>query len=121
MKLALVGDVHGAWSSEEDAEALAWLGADVVLLVGDFGEEDLKLVREVASLPMPKAVVLGAAGSAFLLLRCTHARSQQLSPLLCREPRCLVRFPASHRCLSSKRVCTTAASTLAVLPTPFLR
>lgn len=105
-----MGDVHGAWSCEEDAEALAWLGADVVLLVGDFGEEDLDLVREVASLPVPKAVMLGAAGSAFLLL--VHMPAL-LSPLTSAAQGTMTPgvLPGLRHCQSSKRVCT-------VLPAP---
>ena len=105
-----MGDVHGAWSCEEDAEALAWLAADVVLLVGDFGEEDLELVLEVATLPMPKAVMLGAAGSAFLLLLHIYPFSSPLTWAVqgTMTPGVL---PGLHHCHSSKRVCT-------VLPAP---
>ena len=105
-----MGDVHGAWSCEEDAEALAWLAADMVLLVGDFGEEDLELVREVATLPMPKAVMLGAAGSAFLLLLHICPFSSPL-PWAVQGTMTPGVLPGLHHCHSSKRVCT-------VLPAP---
>lgn len=58
MRLAVVGDVHGQWS-ERDEAALRWLGADMALFVGDFGEEVVELVGRVAALDVPKAVILG--------------------------------------------------------------
>jgi len=64
VRLALVGDIHGHWEEHEDAAALAWLGADLAILLGDVGEEDVHLVRQIAALPTPKAVILGAAAAA---------------------------------------------------------
>jgi len=58
VRLAVVGDVHDQWQPE-DALALSHLGVDLVLFVGDFGNESLEVVRQVAALPWPKAVVLG--------------------------------------------------------------
>ncbi len=60
MKLVVIGDIHQNWC-EEDAAALAWLGADAALFVGDIVEEDIALVRQIANLRLPKAVMLGAA------------------------------------------------------------
>ena len=57
-RLAVIGDVHG-WYNEHDPAAMAALQADVACIVGDFGEEDLALVKLIAQLPMPKAVILG--------------------------------------------------------------
>ncbi|KAK9826782.1 hypothetical protein WJX81_008513 [Elliptochloris bilobata] len=73
VRLALVGDVHGHWSSE-DAEALAWLNADAVILVGDFGEEDLELIYKVAVLQVPKAVMLGNHDAWFSLTARSRTR-----------------------------------------------
>ncbi len=58
IQIAIVGDVHDAWDSD-DAAALKHLGIDLVLLVGDFGNESIEVVRSVASLDLPKAVILG--------------------------------------------------------------
>lgn len=58
LTLAIVGDVHDQWS-EADALALYRLGVDLVLFVGDFGNEAVALVRQVAALNLPKAVILG--------------------------------------------------------------
>lgn len=58
MTLAVVGDVHGAWD-EEDEAALAGLGVDLVVFVGDFGNEDVELINRISQMPLPKAVILG--------------------------------------------------------------
>lgn len=58
IQVAVVGDVHDAWDSD-DAFALKQLGIDLVLLVGDFGNESIEVVRSIASLDLPKAVIFG--------------------------------------------------------------
>ena len=58
IQIAVVGDVHDAWDSD-DAAALRHLGIDLVLLVGDFGNESIEVVRSVAELDLPKAVIMG--------------------------------------------------------------
>ncbi len=58
IKIAIVGDVHDLWDSQDEA-ALKHLGVDLVLLVGDFGNEAIEVVRAIANLDLPKAVVLG--------------------------------------------------------------
>ncbi|WP_083866362.1 TIGR04168 family protein [Calothrix sp. PCC 6303] len=58
LKIAVVGDVHDQWE-DEDAAALKALEVDLVLFVGDFGNESVDVVRRVASLDIPKAVVMG--------------------------------------------------------------
>ncbi len=58
LRIAIVGDVHDHWDSQ-DAVVLAHLGVDLVLLVGDFGNESVEVVAQVAALPFPKAVILG--------------------------------------------------------------
>jgi hypothetical protein len=57
--MAVVGDVHGLWCPTADAAAIAHLQPDMVLLVGDFGEEHVQLVKQIAALSWPKAVILG--------------------------------------------------------------
>lgn len=58
IKIAIVGDVHDLWD-EADEVALHHLGVDLVLLVGDFGNESVAVVRSIAQLNLPKAVILG--------------------------------------------------------------
>ncbi len=58
IKIAVVGDVHDLWEPE-DGEALKHLGADLVLFVGDFGNESVEVVRAIAQLDIPKAAVFG--------------------------------------------------------------
>jgi uncharacterized protein (TIGR04168 family) len=58
IKIAVVGDVHYLWEPE-DGEALKHLGVDLVLFVGDFGNESVEVVRAIAQLDIPKAAVFG--------------------------------------------------------------
>jgi uncharacterized protein (TIGR04168 family) len=58
VKIAVVGDVHDRWEIE-DALALKHLDIDLVLFVGDFGDEAVEIVRSIAALEIPKAVILG--------------------------------------------------------------
>ena len=59
IQIAIVGDVHDRWEPADEATALAALGVQLVLFVGDFGNEEVELVRAIASLPLPKAVAFG--------------------------------------------------------------
>ncbi|MBW4654255.1 MAG: TIGR04168 family protein [Kaiparowitsia implicata GSE-PSE-MK54-09C] len=56
--IAVVGDVHDQWDAH-DARLLHHLGVDLVLLVGDFGNESVEVVRAIARLDLPKAVIMG--------------------------------------------------------------
>lgn len=56
--IAVVGDVHNQWE-DRDGIALKHLGVDLVLFVGDFGNEAVQVVRQIAQVPIPKAVILG--------------------------------------------------------------
>ncbi|MGD1914082.1 MAG: TIGR04168 family protein [Rivularia sp. (in: cyanobacteria)] len=58
MKIAVVGDIHDLWE-QEDAKALKGLDVDLVLFVGDFGNESVEVVRKIADLDIPKAAVMG--------------------------------------------------------------
>ncbi|VXD11364.1 conserved hypothetical protein [Planktothrix serta PCC 8927] len=58
IKIAVVGDVHDQWEND-DTLALKSLGVDLVLFVGDFGNEAVEVVRKIASVDIPKAVVFG--------------------------------------------------------------
>lgn len=56
--IAVVGDIHDQWDVA-DHLALQHLRADLVLFVGDLGNESLSVVRSIVGLDRPKAVVLG--------------------------------------------------------------
>lgn len=58
MTIAVIGDVHNQWDAD-DERALQQLGVDLVLLVGDFGNEAVEVVRSIAMMNLPKAVILG--------------------------------------------------------------
>jgi uncharacterized protein (TIGR04168 family) len=58
IKIAVVGDVHDQWE-DDDGYALQQMGVDLVLFVGDFGNESVSVVRAIASLDIPKAAVFG--------------------------------------------------------------
>ncbi len=58
LRLAIVGDLHGAWGTDDRA-LLAQLQPDAVLFVGDLSDGDLKLVKAIQQLSIPTAVILG--------------------------------------------------------------
>ena len=58
IKIAVVGDVHDQWEPEDEF-ALKHLGVDLVLFVGDFGNEAVEVVRAIARVDLPKAVIFG--------------------------------------------------------------
>ncbi|MEW6498139.1 MAG: TIGR04168 family protein [Cyanobacteriota bacterium] len=58
IKIAVVGDIHDQWEAE-DAIAIHELGIDLVVFVGDFGNESVEVVRMIASLNLPKAAIMG--------------------------------------------------------------
>ncbi len=58
IKIAVVGDVHDLWEAE-DTIALAKLAVDLVLFVGDFGNESVDVVRRIASIKLPFAAIMG--------------------------------------------------------------
>ena len=53
-----VGDIHRCWR-EVDSVYLERLQPDLAMFVGDLGDEDVEIVRRVASLSVEKAVILG--------------------------------------------------------------
>nr|XP_043624187.1 uncharacterized protein LOC122595804 [Erigeron canadensis] len=59
IRIVLVGDIHDDWNLLEDSKALEFLKPDLVLFTGDFGNENVKLVRSIAALKMTKAAILG--------------------------------------------------------------
>ena len=58
IKIAVVGDIQNQWEADDEI-ALKYLGVDLVLFVGDFGNEAVEIVREIATIDIPKAVVFG--------------------------------------------------------------
>lgn len=58
VKIAVIGDVHGKWESADNL-ALQSLGVDLVLFVGDFGNESVDVVTQIAALEIPKAAIMG--------------------------------------------------------------
>ncbi|OKH19129.1 TIGR04168 family protein [Hydrococcus rivularis NIES-593] len=58
IKIAVIGDIHDRWE-ETDNLALQHLKVDLVLFVGDFGNESVEVVRRIASLEIPKAAIMG--------------------------------------------------------------
>jgi uncharacterized protein (TIGR04168 family) len=58
IKIAVVGDVHNQWELQ-DHLALHSLKVDLVLFVGDFGNESREIVGKIASLDLPKATIMG--------------------------------------------------------------
>ncbi|XP_008813672.1 uncharacterized protein LOC103724251 isoform X2 [Phoenix dactylifera] len=59
VRIAVVGDVHDDWDLEEDSKALQLLQPDLVLFTGDFGNENVELVRSISNLNFAKAAILG--------------------------------------------------------------
>jgi uncharacterized protein (TIGR04168 family) len=58
VRIAVVGDIHNQWDLEDEA-ALLSLQIDLALFVGDFGNEAVDIVEQVAQLPIPSAIALG--------------------------------------------------------------
>ncbi|WP_373542199.1 TIGR04168 family protein [Chamaesiphon sp.] len=58
IRIAIVGDVHDQWETADEI-ALHHLNVDLVLLVGDFGNESVELVARLATLDLPKAAIFG--------------------------------------------------------------
>jgi uncharacterized protein (TIGR04168 family) len=56
--ILVVGDVHGHWRPE-DAAFLGSGRQDLASFVGDIGDEDIELIRKIAAIAVPKAVILG--------------------------------------------------------------
>ncbi len=81
LTIAVVGDVHDQWEVE-DGIALKHLNVDLVLFVGDFGNESVSVVKAIASLEIPKAVVMGNHDAWYTATewgrkKCPYDRSQE--------------------------------------------
>ena len=58
MKIAVIGDIHDQWEPIDNL-ILQALDVDLVLFVGDLGNESLAIAGLIAELDLPKAVILG--------------------------------------------------------------
>ncbi|MDY6937818.1 MAG: TIGR04168 family protein [Cyanobacteriota bacterium] len=81
IQIAVVGDVHDRWD-ETDASALKNLGVDLVLFVGDFGNESVSVVRTISQLDLPKATIFGNHDAWYTATpwgrkRCPYQRPQE--------------------------------------------
>lgn len=81
IKIAVVGDIHDLWEAE-DGIALKQLGVDLVLFVGDFGNESVEVVRQISSLDLPLAAIMGNhdawyTASEWGKKRCPYDRTQE--------------------------------------------
>ena len=77
IKIAVVGDVHDLWN-EYDYQALNFLQVDLVLFVGDFGNESLQVVKKIAAINIPKVTILGNHDAWFTAIRFTWFFSRRL-------------------------------------------
>ncbi|KAG0472358.1 hypothetical protein HPP92_016904 [Vanilla planifolia] len=59
VRIVVIGDVHDDWNLEEDSKALEVLQPNLVLFTGDFGNENIEIVRSISNLNIPKAAILG--------------------------------------------------------------
>ncbi|ERN42141.1 calcineurin-like phosphoesterase [Rubidibacter lacunae KORDI 51-2] len=79
--LAIIGDIHDQWDAT-DSKLLLGLGVDFALFVGDFGNESVEVVREISTIALPKAVVLGNhdawySASVWGRQRCPYDRARE--------------------------------------------
>ncbi|MEM9215289.1 MAG: TIGR04168 family protein [Cyanobacteria bacterium P01_F01_bin.150] len=58
ISIAVIGDIHDLWDVKDEA-ILKALGVDLVLFLGDFGNEAVEIVRQISTLNIPKAAILG--------------------------------------------------------------
>lgn len=56
--IAVIGDIHDQWDAADNASLMA-LGVDLALFVGDFGNENVPLVRCISELTLPFAAIMG--------------------------------------------------------------
>lgn len=79
--IAVVGDVHDQWETA-DNDALEQLNIDLILFVGDFGNESVPVVRKISEVSAPKAVIMGNhdawyTASAWGRKKCPYDRSHE--------------------------------------------
>lgn len=79
--IAVVGDVHDQWE-EADNNALEQLDIDLILFVGDFGNESVPVVRKISEISVPKAAIMGNhdawyTASAWGRKKCPYDRNKE--------------------------------------------
>ncbi len=80
-RIAVVGDIHNHWGVQ-DHLALQSLNVDLALFVGDFGNEAVEVVRQIATLDIPIATTFGNHDAWYTATpwgrkRCPYDRSQE--------------------------------------------
>lgn len=77
--LTVIGDLH-RWWRPADAAFLELTRPDLSLFVGDLGDEDVEMVRNIMGLPVPKVVLLGNhdAWQSFGRRTCTEKLTESL-------------------------------------------
>jgi uncharacterized protein (TIGR04168 family) len=80
-RIAIVGDIHDQWDPI-DAITLKALGVDLLLFVGDYGNESVGIVRQISQLDWPKAAIMGNhdawySTTAWGKQRCPYDRTQE--------------------------------------------
>jgi uncharacterized protein (TIGR04168 family) len=80
-RIAVVGDIHNHWN-HQDHLALKALNVDLVLFVGDFGNEAVEVVRQIATLDLPIATTFGNHDAWYTATpwgrkRCPYDRTQE--------------------------------------------
>ena len=78
LRLAVVGDCHGQYNDDDNAALIA-LKPDCALFVGDFGNEELEIVRTLSKLQhaLPTATILGNHDAWYLSRLLSKRRSKQ--------------------------------------------
>ncbi|BAZ05296.1 TIGR04168 family protein [Calothrix sp. NIES-3974] len=81
LKIAVIGDVHDQWEIEDEL-ALKRLEVDLALFVGDFGNESVEVVRQIAALNIPFAAIMGNHDAWFTATewgrkKCPYDRSKE--------------------------------------------
>ena len=80
-RIAVIGDIHNHWDAQ-DHLALQSLNVDLALFVGDFGNEAVDIVRQIASLDLPIATTFGNHDAWYTATpwgrkRCPYDRNQE--------------------------------------------
>lgn len=103
--IVCVGDIHGQWN-EDDERALRALSPDLVLFVGDYGDEDVRVTRRIsnfaASTKFGVATVFGNHDAFFTASHGGRKRAPYDQHKECRvtEQMELLRpFDVSYRCV----------------------
>jgi uncharacterized protein (TIGR04168 family) len=80
-QIAIVGDIHEQWDVT-DHQTLQALNIDLVLFVGDYGNEAVAIVRQISQLDLPKAAIMGNHDAWYSVTakgkqRCPYDRTQE--------------------------------------------